>query len=191
MGRDAINAHRPTQNSRIMPISPVYQPRGGVLRHYFAIYFMIGMSELPGIQPFRGLDKNWQKAGNRPFSPSESLLAPTTDPKHMPIRMPQVHFANAPRHARRRKRDVQPGRHTLRMNRVHVLHPNRHPYSVVGCFVAAGTKRGSVRAAATAPLPALTEKNFTHARPHPAKPRRRPPIPKLFPPPLLKPSKAS
>lgn len=62
-------------------------------------------------------------------------LESPADPKHVSIRMAEMHLADVPRHIRRRKCDLQPGGKALPVRLVHVVHPNRHPDALVVLFV--------------------------------------------------------
>src|SRR3954452_485103 len=64
--------------------------------------------------------------------------------------MSDVHLADAPRHVGRRPRDLQPFPQTMRVRRVDVVDPHRHPYAFVARTIAFGT-RSRGRSAATAP----------------------------------------
>jgi hypothetical protein len=101
-----------------------------------------------------------------------------------------MHLARVPRHVRRRKCDVQPRSHALPVHFVHIVHPHRHPHTLVGRFVSVSSKRENIRSLATASLPSQAKKKLAFARPHCPKRRRRPPIPALLPAPLRKPRKA-
>src|SRR4029077_13518425 len=76
----------------------------------------------------------------------------------------------------------------LLVHLVHVVHPDRHPDTLVALFVSVLLKRGSVRAAASASLrpPAKKDASFL-TRSNRAKRRRRSPVPQFLPSPLLKP----
>src|SRR5581483_3640568 len=98
------------------------------------------------------------------------FLQPFPHPEHMPIRMPQVHLAHAPRHVRRRERDLHSSCDAVLVHRVDVIHPHRHPHSLVALLVALYLKRGGVLAAAAASLRALAEEDARFlARSHRAK----------------------
>src|ERR1035438_7731177 len=110
------------------------------------------------------------------------------DPEHVPIRMPQVHLADVPRHIGGRKCDLQSGGHAMLVHLVHVVHPDRHPDALVALFVSVLLKRCGVRAAAAASLRPLTKKDASFfTRSNRAKRRRRSPVPQFLPSPLLKP----
>jgi hypothetical protein len=102
-----------------------------------------------------------------------------------------MHLAHVPRHVRWRKSDVQPRSHALPVDLVHIVHPHRHPHTLVGRFVSVSSKRENIRSLAPASLPSQAKKNLAFTRPHRPKRRRRPPIPALLPAPLRKPRKAS
>src|SRR5437879_135689 len=71
---------------------------------------------------------------------------------------------------------------------IDVVHPDRHPDSLVALFVSVLLKRGGVRAAAAASLRSLTQKDASFlTRSNRAKRRRRSPVPQFLPSPLLKP----
>src|SRR5438309_6344220 len=71
---------------------------------------------------------------------------------------------------------------------IDVVHPDRHPDSLVALFVSVLLKRGGVRAAAAASLRPLTKKDASFlTRSNRAKRRRRSPVPQFLPSPLLKP----
>jgi hypothetical protein len=79
-------------------------------------------------------------------------LESAADPEHVPIGMAKVHLANVPRHIGGRKCDLQPGGDAVLVHFVHVVHPDRHPDSLVGLFISVLLKGGGVRAASAAPL---------------------------------------
>src|SRR5215467_4043600 len=83
-----------------------------------------------------------------------------TDAKHMPVRVPQMHLAHVPRHVHRRKSDIQPCRHALFVNRVHVLHPNGHPDALIRRLVALRPERSNVCSSTAASLATLAKKNL-------------------------------
>src|ERR1700733_13515651 len=102
--------------------------------------------------------------------------------------MAKVHLADVPWHIGRRKCDLQPGSDALRVHLVHVVHPNRHPDTLVARLVSVLLKRGGVRTAAAASLRPLTKKDASfRTRSNRTKRRRRPPVPQFLPSPLLKP----
>src|ERR1700739_2539161 len=83
--------------------------------------------------------------------PSALLFSESpADPKHVTIRVPQMHLAHVPRHVGRRERDVQPSGHALLVDRVHVLHPHRHPSAFVCAFVSTGAEGRGIRGSPSA-----------------------------------------
>jgi hypothetical protein len=70
----------------------------------------------------------------------------------MPIRVPNMHLANTPRHVGRRESDIQPSGDTLSMDLVNIIHPDRHPYALVGLLISIWPKRRGIRPLAAAPL---------------------------------------
>jgi hypothetical protein len=60
------------------------------------------------------------------------------------IRVTDVHLANLPRHFGRWESNIQCGGHALSVDFVDVVHPNRHPHAVIGCFVSVIPKRGGI-----------------------------------------------
>jgi hypothetical protein len=115
-------------------------------------------------------------------------LESSADPEHVAIRMAKVHLADVPRHIAGRKCDFQPGSDALLVHLVHVVHPDRHPDTLVTLFVSVLLKRGGVRAPAATSLRPLTKKDASFfARSNRAKRRRRSPLPQFLPSPLLKP----
>ena len=71
---------------------------------------------------------------------------------------------------------------------VHVVHPDRHPDSLVALFVSVPLKGGGVCAAAPASLRPLTKKDASLlTRSDCAKRRRSSPVPQFLPSPLFKP----
>ena len=62
----------------------------------------------------------------------------------MTIRVTDVHLANLPRHVGRWENNMQCGGHALSVDCVDVVHPNRHPHAVIGCFVSVIPKRGGI-----------------------------------------------
>src|SRR5215831_20111574 len=125
--------------------------------------------------------------------PSKSLflaLESLADPKHVPVRMPQMHLAHVPRHIRRRKRHIQSSLDAPPVNLVDVLYPHGHPRAFVASLVSVHLKRGAVLSPAASSLRAFAKKNLALARTHRPKGRRRSPVPAPLPAPLLKPGEA-
>jgi len=93
------------------------------------------------------------------------VCAPKTfaDSKYVPVRVPQVHLADVPWHVSGWESDVQPGSHALSVDLVNVVHPDGHPHAFVGRFVSAWSKRGGVRASATATLASQAKKDLAFA----------------------------
>src|SRR5262249_15973857 len=87
------------------------------------------------------------------------LLNSPADAKHMSIRVAKVHFSDIPWHISGRKCDLQSGGDAVPVHLVHVVHPDRHPDTLVARFVSLLLKRGGVRAAAAASLRSLAKKN--------------------------------
>jgi hypothetical protein len=75
----------------------------------------------------------------------------------MPVRMPNVHLADMPRHVGRGESDIQPSGNALSMDLINVVHPNRHPCALVGNFISIWPKRRGVRPLASASLASLTK----------------------------------
>jgi hypothetical protein len=99
-----------------------------------------------------------------PLIPSTALkslcLGTLADAKYVPVRMPHVHLADVPRHVGRRESNFYLGGHALSVDLVNVLHPHGHPHALVGRFVPAGSKCGTVRSLAPTALASLAEKDF-------------------------------
>ena len=115
---------------------------------------------------------------------------PSTHAKHMSIRMPQMHLSHFPRHVMRWKRHLQPTRNAFLVHRINIFNPHGHPRALITRFVIVYLKRSCVRTLAASTLRALAKKNLDlFSRVHRSKPRRRSPIPRLLPTPLLKPRK--
>src|SRR5580700_4053589 len=115
-------------------------------------------------------------------------LESPTDPEHVTIRMAKVHLSDVPRHIGGRKCHLQPGSDALLMHLVHVVHPDRHPDTLVALFISVALKCGGVRAAAPASLRPLAKKDAGFlTRSNRPKRRRRSPVPQFLPSPLLKP----
>src|SRR5579859_206743 len=120
------------------------------------------------------------------------LLESLADPKDMPIRMAKVHLPDMPRHVRRRKRHLQPGRDALFVQLVHVLHPSRHPNPLIAPLVVVLLKGRRVRATTATSLCPLAKKDVgLFARTNCAEGWRLSPVPQLFPSPLFKPRKCT
>jgi len=81
----------------------------------------------------------------------------------VPVRVAHVHLADVPRHISGWESDVQPGSHALFVDFVNVVHPDGHPGTFVGGFVAAWSKRGGVRPSATATLASQAKKDLAFA----------------------------
>src|SRR5215469_15818649 len=86
-------------------------------------------------------------------------LESLADTEHMAIGMAKVHLADVPRHIGRRKCHLKPGGDTVLVHFFHVVHPDRHPDSLVAFFVSALLKRGGIRTTAAASLRPLTKKD--------------------------------
>ncbi len=89
-------------------------------------------------------------------APSKALA----DSKYVPVRVPHVHLADAPRHVSGWESDVQPASHALSVDLVNVVHPYRHPDAPIGCFISVWSKREGVRPPAATPL---AKKDLTFA----------------------------
>ena len=87
-------------------------------------------------------------------------LKALADPKYVPVRVPHVHLADAPRHVSGWESDVQPASHALSVDLVNVVHPYRHPDAPIGCFISVWSKREGVRPPAATPL---AKKDLTFA----------------------------
>jgi len=85
------------------------------------------------------------------------------DPEYVPVRVPEVHLADVPRHVGRRESDIQAGGHALFVDRINVVHPNGHPGAFVGRLVSVRSKRGGVRSPAAASLASLAKKDLALA----------------------------
>src|SRR5207248_1874 len=131
------------------------------------------------------------------FLPLSLFFQSFANPKHVTIRVPQMHFAHAPRHVGRREGNVEPCRHAVLVNRVHVLHPHGHPRAFVCALVSVRAEGGDVRASSAASLASLAQKNLAASGAHCPERRftlsvagGRRPVPALPPAPLLEPRKA-
>ena len=99
-----------------------------------------------------------------------------------------MHLAHVPRHIGGRKCNLQSGSDTLLVHLVHVVHPDRHPHTLVALFIPVVLKCSGVPAAPAASLRSLTKKDACFfPRSNRAKRGRRSPIPQFLPSPLLKP----
>ena len=101
-----------------------------------------------------------------------------------------MHLSHFPRHVMRWKRHIQSRRNAFPMHCIHIFHPHGHPHALVARFVPIHLKRSRVRSFAPSTLRILAKKYLDlFSRVHRSKPRRRSPIPRLLPTPLLKPRK--
>src|SRR5262245_45615103 len=66
---------------------------------------------------------------------------PPADAEDVPVRVANVHLANAPRHVGRRPRDVKTLLEAALVNGVNVVHPDRHPCALVRGIVAFRAER--------------------------------------------------
>src|SRR5207244_2809019 len=101
-----------------------------------------------------------------------------------------MHLSHVPLHVSRRKGHFETCSHALLVDRINVLHPNRHPHTLVSFFVSILLEGCRVRASAAAALRSLTKKYFEFAGTNGTKFWWRSPIPTLPPAQLLKPPKA-
>ncbi len=90
-------------------------------------------------------------------------LNASADPEYVPVRVPEVHLADVPRHVGRRESDIQPGGHALSVDLINVVHPHGHPSAFVGGLVSVWSKRGGIRPPAAAPLASLAKKDLAFA----------------------------
>ena len=81
----------------------------------------------------------------------------------MTIRVTDVHLANLPRHVGRWESNIQCGGHALSVDFVDVVHPNRHPHAVIGCFVSVIPKRGGIWSLAAPSLAPLAKEDLGFA----------------------------
>src|SRR5436305_12918249 len=105
----------------------------------------------------------------------------------MTIGMPQVHLARIPRHVRGGENHLQSRRHALLVDLVYIVHPDRHPNTLVCGFVTVWSEGGGVGASSAAALTASTQEDSTCAAVHAAECGRCSPFPHLFPSPFFKP----
>jgi hypothetical protein len=71
--------------------------------------------------------------------------------------MAKVHLADIPRHIFGRKCHLQPGGDAMLVHLVHVVHPDRHPDTLVAPLAAVLLKRGGVRAPNHATVLAMSD----------------------------------
>src|SRR5438270_13025073 len=105
----------------------------------------------------------------------------------MPVRMPDVHLADIPRHVRRRKRYIQPSSNALPVHLIHIVHPHRHPRALIVFLISVRLKRSRVRSFSPPTLRSSAKTNLHLARTHRPEHSRRSPTPQLLPPPLPNP----
>src|SRR4029079_15918508 len=112
---------------------------------------------------------------------------PLADPEDVAVGMPHVHLAHAPRHVRRRPSDGESLSDAVRVHRVDVVDPDRHPHALLLAVVAVGAERPLHRAPPASALAVLAEEDLARARAHAAEPWRIAPVPDLLPAELLEP----
>src|SRR5688572_4464176 len=110
------------------------------------------------------------------------ILNPLTDSEDMTIRVTHVHLADAPWHVGRRPRDVETLLAAVPMDGVDIVHPDRHPDTLVGRLVAVGTEGHLHTTVATAALGALTQEDLAPAGANAPEGGRLAPVPSFLPP---------
>ena len=103
------------------------------------------------------------------------------DAEDVPVRVADVEFADAPWLVCRGMGDVEAVGDAALVDGVDVVHPDRHPDTFIGGFIAALSKCGGVTAAAPTALPALAEKDLVITGTDASKIRRIAPVPALLP----------
>src|SRR3954468_20764664 len=98
----------------------------------------------------------------------------------MPVRMPHVHLAHAPRLVRRRPGDLDPLLDAVAVDGIDVVDPDRHPDALVPVVIDAECRRYIALAAAA--LTILTKEDLAVTGADAAERRRIAPIPPLLPP---------
>ena len=116
--------------------------------------------------------------------PFESLA----DAEDMSVRMADVHLADAPRLVGRRPGDLQPLLHTVLVDFVDILDPDRHPHAFVLRLGIPARRREY--ALSPASLSVQTEKDLAIAGADAAERRRLAPVPPFLPAEALKPGEA-
>src|SRR5215813_11767925 len=101
--------------------------------------------------------------------------------------MPHVHLANIPLHICWRPRDVEPLVQATPIDGVHIVHPDRHPYTLVRTFVAGRTESHRASALAPTALSSLAKKDLAFTGADSSECRRRAPVPCFLPPELFEP----
>ena len=112
---------------------------------------------------------------------------PLANPKNVPVRMTHMHFADMPRHASRWECHVQLSSHASSVDLVNIVHPHRHPHTLVCRLVSAWPECVSVRPFAAAALTTLAKEDLAFAGTDRPETGRRTPLPALSPAQLLKP----
>ena len=109
----------------------------------------------------------------------------------MPIRVTHVNLAQAPWHVGRRPRDFEFLRQAILIDRVHIIHQDTQPRTLVGGLVAFRAEGHFGGAFATSPLPVLAEKDRAFRGADSSEVRWIAPVPCFLPPELLEPLKLS
>jgi hypothetical protein len=73
-------------------------------------------------------------------SEAKGLLLPLADPEDMPVGVANVHLAHAPGHVGGWQRHIEILLQAVPVDGIDVVHPDRHPHSLVGCRVTVGTE---------------------------------------------------
>jgi hypothetical protein len=118
------------------------------------------------------------------------LLESPADSENVAVRMAHVHLANIPRHVGGWPRDLETLLEAALVDRVDVVHSNRHPHALVRRIVALRPERFLDSAPASAALGVLTQKDFALAGAHAAERGGIAPVPTLLPSELLEPGEA-
>src|SRR3954467_14956374 len=108
----------------------------------------------------------------------------------MAVGVSHVYLANTPRHVGWGPDNLQAPFHAAPVYCVDVLHPDRHPRTVVSRVDAVESNDRRKRSFGSPSLTILAEKNLAHARGCAAKPRRISPVPCSLPSELLEPCEA-
>ena len=85
------------------------------------------------------------------------------DAKDMPIGVPDMHFADVPRHVRGREGDVEASGNALFVHGIDIFHPQRHPNAIVGGFDVLNGQCGGVGAFAATTLGSMAQEDFALA----------------------------
>lgn len=120
---------------------------------------------------------------------SEGSLVSLTDSEDVSVGVAYVHLAHVPWLICRGPSYFEPLCDAVPVDSIHIIHPNRHPCTLVGAIVSFRTERHLKVALAASSLTVLAQKDLALAGTNSTEGRRITPVPSFLPPEFLEPRK--